>query len=263
MKYKTIIFEIKDNIAFIKLNRPDHYNSLNELMARELLDISYECDSNKSIRCVILTGQGEKAFCSGGDLKSFYEQEENVSRHLKEVTHFLHGAITRFSRMDAPLIVAVNGVAAGAGLSFVGFADLAVCSDKASFVSAYSKAGLTPDGSSSYFLPRIIGSRRYLELVLTNKTLSSKEALEWGLINKIFEHEILYKETFKIAKELSEGPTLAFGRTKELVHNSFTSSLEGQMELETIMISKSADTEDGKEGIRSFVKKEKPTFLGK
>ena len=130
-------------------------------------------------------------------------------------------------------------------------------------MSAYSKAGLTPDGSSSYFLPRIIGSRRYLELVLTNKILSSKEALEWGLINKIFEHEILYKETFKIAKELSEGPTLAFGRTKELVHNSFTSSLEGQMELETIMISKSADTEDGKEGIRSFVKKEKPTFLGK
>ena len=97
--------------------------------------------------------------------------------------------------MDAPLIVAVNGVAAGAGLSFVGFADLAVCSDKASFVSAYSKAGLTPVGASSYFLPRIIGSRRYLELVMTNKILSSEEALKWGLINRIFEHKFLYEKT--------------------------------------------------------------------
>ena len=204
MEYKTIIFEIRDNIAFIKLNRPDHYNSLNELMAKELLEISYECDTNKSVRCVILTGQGEKAFCSGGDLKSFHEQGDNVSRHLKEVTHFLHGAITRFSRMNAPLIVSVNGVAAGAGLSFVGFADIAVCSEKASFVSAYSKAGLTPDGSSSYFLPRIIGSRRYLELVMTNKILSSEEALQWGLINRIFEHKFLYEKTLEIAVSLKQ-----------------------------------------------------------
>ena len=263
MEYKTIIFEIRDNIAFIKLNRPDHYNSLNELMAKELLEISYECDTNKSVRCVILTGQGEKAFCSGGDLKSFHEQGDNVSRHLKEVTHFLHGAIRRFSRMNAPLIVSVNGVAAGAGLSFVGFADIAVCSEKASFVSAYSKAGLTPDGSSSYFLPRIIGSRRYLELVMTNKILSSEEALQWGLINRIFEHKFLYEKTLEIAVSLSKGPTLAFGRTKQLVHNTFDSTLEGQMELETEMISKSSDTYDGKEGIKAFVNKEKPNFFGK
>ena len=262
MKYKTIIFEIKDSIALIKLNRPDNYNSLNELMARELLEISHECDTNNSIRCTILTGSGEKAFCSGGDLKSFYEQGTNIARHLKEVTHLLHGAITRFSRMNAPLIVSINGVAAGAGLSFVGFADLAVCSEKASFVSAYSKAGLTPDGSSSYFLPKIIGSRRYLELVMTNKVLSAQEALEWGLINSIFEHNVLHTKTLEIALTLAEGPTLAFGRTKELVHSSFHSSLEGQMELETEMISKSSDTSDGKEGIKSFVTKEKPNFVG-
>ena len=263
MKYKTIIFEIKDSIAFIKLNRPNHYNSLNELMARELLEIAYECDTNKSVRCAILTGSGDKVFCSGGDLKSFHEQGTNISRHLKEVTHLLHGAITRFSRMNAPLIVSVNGVAAGAGLSFVGFADLAFCSEKANFVSAYSKAGLTPDGSSSYFLPRIIGSRRYLELVMTNKVLSAQEAFEWGLINSIFEHNFLHKKSLEIALTLSEGPTLAFGRTKELVHKTYDSSLEGQMELETIMISKSSETLDGKEGIKSFVNKEKPNFLGK
>ncbi len=262
MRYKTIIFELRDNIALIKLNRPNNYNSLNETMAKELLEISYETDSNKSIRSVILTGEGDKVFCSGGDLKSFYEQGQNISRHLKEVTHFLHGAITRFSRMDAPLIVSVNGVAAGAGLSFVGFADLAVCSEKASFVSAYSKAGLTPDGSSSYFLPRIIGSRRYLELVMTNRILYPDEAIEWGLINRKFDHKILENKTYEIAHLLAEGPTLAYGMTKQLLHNTFESNLEGQMELETSMISQSSGTNDGLQGIKSFVNKTTPKFAG-
>ena len=153
-KFETINFEIIENIAIIRLNRPNSYNSLNAKMAKELLEISYECDTNKKIRAIILTGEGERAFCAGGDLKSFHETG-NVGKHLKIVTHDLHGAITRFSRMNSPLIVAVNGVAAGAGLSFVGFADLAIAKSSATFVSAYTKAGLTPDGSSSYYLPRI------------------------------------------------------------------------------------------------------------
>ena len=182
LKFETINFEIIENIAIIRLNRPNSYNSLNAKMAKELLEISYECDTNKKIRAIILTGEGDKAFCAGGDLKSFHETG-NVAKHLKMVTHDLHGAITKFSRMNSPLIVAVNGVAAGAGLSFVGFADLAVAKFSATFVSAYTKAGLTPDGSSSYYLPRIIGIRKYLELVMTNKVLSSEEALSWGLLN--------------------------------------------------------------------------------
>ena len=150
-KFKTINFEIIENIAIIRLNRPNSYNSLNAKMAKELLEISYECDTNKKIRAIILTGEGDKAFCAGGDLKSFHETG-NVAKHLKMVTHDLHGAITKFSRMNSPLIVAVNGVAAGAGLSFVGFADLAIATSSATFVSAYTKAGLTPDGSSSCLL---------------------------------------------------------------------------------------------------------------
>ena len=125
LKLETINFEIIENIAIIRLNRPNSYNSLNAKMAKELLEISYECDSNKKIRAIILTGEGDRAFCAGGDLKSFHETG-NVAKHLKMVTHDLHGAITKFSRMNSPLIVAVNGVAAGAGVSFVGFADLAI-----------------------------------------------------------------------------------------------------------------------------------------
>ena len=262
MKYNTIIFEKKNNVAFIKLNRPNDYNSLNAEMASELLDISFKCDSDKSIRSVVLTGEGTKVFCSGGDLKSFYKEGDNLAKHLKEVTHLLHGAITRLSRMDAPLITSVNGVAAGAGLSFVGLSDLVFSSNNASFVSAYSSAGLTPDGSSSYFLPRIIGSRRYLELVMTNRVLSANEALSWGLVNQIFDQKVLWEKTIEVAESLAKGPTLSFGRIKKLVHNSFTSSLEGQMELETQMISKSSETFDAKEGIRSFLEKEEPNFRG-
>ena len=262
LKFETINFEIIENIAIICLNRPNSYNSLNAKMAKELLEISYECDANKKIRAIILTGEGDKAFCAGGDLKSFHETG-NVAKHLKMVTHDLHGAITKFSRMNSPLIVAVNGVAAGAGLSFVGFADLAIAKSSATFVSAYTKAGLTPDGSSSYYLPRIIGIRKYLELVMTNKVLSSEEALSWGLLNYIYDDKNFWNETLKLADNLSKGPTLAYGKTKRLIHNSLNSTLETQMELETKMISESAETNDGQIGIKAFIDKEKPKFEGK
>lgn len=262
LKFETINFENIENIAIIRLNRPNSYNSLNAKMAKELLEISYECDTNKHIRAIILTGEGDKAFCAGGDLKSFHETG-NVAKHLKMVTHDLHGAITKFSRMTSPLIVAVNGVAAGAGLSFVGFADLAIAKSSATFVSAYTKAGLTPDGSSSYYLPRIIGIRKYLELVMTNKVLSSEDALSWGLLNYVYDDKNFWDETIKLAGALSKGPTLAYGKTKRLIHNSLNSTLETQMELETKMISESAETNDGQTGIEAFLNKEKPKFQGK
>ena len=262
LKFETINFEIIENIAIIRLNRPNSYNSLNAKMAKELLEISYECDTNKKIRAIILTGEGDKAFCAGGDLKSFHETG-NVAKHLKMVTHDLHGAITKFSRMNSPLIVAVNGVAAGAGLSFVGFADLAIAKSSATFVSAYTKAGLTPDGSSSYYLPRIIGIRKYLELVMTNKVLSSEEALTWGPLNYIYDDKNFWNETLKLADNLSKCPTLAYGKTKRLIHNSLNSTLETQMELETKMIAESAETNDGQVGIKAFLSKEKPKFEGK
>ena len=204
MELKTINFKIENNIAFIELNRPKQYNSLNQAMAEDLFKVSLECDDNPKIRSVVLSGAGEDAFCAGGDVNAFYKYGEKTSSHLKEVTTILHGAISRLSRMNAPLIVAVNGVAAGAGFSFVGFADLVIASSNASFVSAYSKAGLTPDGSSTYFLPRIIGSRRYTELVLTNKILTADEACDWGLVNKVVDFNDLQNEAFKLAKSLAE-----------------------------------------------------------
>ncbi len=262
MDLETINFKIENEIAYIELNRPKQYNSLNQTMADDLFKVSLECDDNPKIRSVLMTGSGEDAFCAGGDVNSFYKFGNKTSSHLKEVTTTLHGAISRLSRMNAPLIVAVNGVAAGAGFSFVGFADIAIASTNATFVSAYSKIGLTPDGSSTYFLPRIIGTRRYTELILTNRVLSANEALDWGLINKVVDFKDLKDEANNLAKKLASGPTLAFGKLKNLVNNSFLDSLEGQMEYEARMISDSAKTKDGMNGIDAFVNKKQVTFRG-
>ena len=262
MDLETINFKIENEIAYIELNRPKQYNSLNQTMADDLFKVSLECDDNPKIRSVLMTGSGEDAFCAGGDVNSFYKFGNKTSSHLKEVTTTLHGAISRLSRMNAPLIVAVNGVAAGAGFSFVGFADIAIASTNATFVSAYSKIGLTPDGSSTYFLPRIIGTRRYTELILTNRVLSANEALDWGLINKVVDIKDLKDEANNLAKKLASGPTLAFGKLKNLVNNSFLDSLEGQMEYEARMISDSAKTKDGINGIDAFVNKKEVSFEG-
>ena len=262
MDLETINFKIENEIAYIELNRPKQYNSLNQTMADDLFKVSLECDDNPKIRSVLMTGSGEDAFCAGGDVHSFHKYGNKTSSHLKEVTTTLHGAISRLSRMNAPLIVAVNGVAAGAGFSFVGFADIAIASTNATFVSAYSKIGLTPDGSSTYFLPRIIGTRRYTELILTNRVLSANEALDWGLINKVVDFKVLKDEANNLAKKLASGPTLAFGKLKNLVNNSFLDSLEGQMEYEARMISDSAKTKDGMNGIDAFVNKKQVSFRG-
>ena len=262
MSNSVIEYKVLDGVANICLSRPKQYNSLNQTMAEDLFKVSLECDDNPKIRSVLMTGSGEDAFCAGGDVHSFHKYGNKTSSHLKEVTTTLHGAISRISRMNAPLIVAVNGVAAGAGFSFVGFADIAIASTNATFVSAYSKIGLTPDGSSTYFLPRIIGTRRYTELILTNRVLSANEALDWGLINKVVDLKDLKDEANNLAKKLASGPSLAFGKLKNLVNNSFLDSLEGQMEYESRMIAESAKTKDGINGIEAFVNKKSVIFKG-
>ena len=262
MAYETLLFDVHEKVATITLNRPDHLNALNLKMAEELLEVAIQCDERHDIRAVLITGAGDRAFCAGGDLHSFHAHTPDIAAHLKHVTLLLHGAISRFTRMDAPLIAAINGVAAGAGISFVGFPDLAIASEQARFVSAYTASGLTPDGSSTYFLPRIIGQRRYLELAMTNRKLTADEAADWGLVNYVVPHNQLIDEANRLAANLAVGPTRAYGRLKDMMHQSFDASLEGQMELEARMLADSTKTKDGQTGIEAFVNKTKPVFSG-
>ena len=262
MKLETLDFSISNNIATITLNRPENANALNPIMAKELSNMAIECDENKDIRAVIIEGSG-KMFCAGGDLKAFSDAGDSAPALIKQMAGDLHIAISRFSRMDAPTIAAINGTAAGAGFSIAISADVVISTKSAKFVMAYTNAGLSPDGSSTYFLPRRIGDRRARELMLTNRVLSAEEALEWGLINKIVDQENLSATTRELAEKFASGPTLAYGKVKNLLNASFDNGLETQMELETRGISDMARSSDGREGIQAFLNKRKPNFKGK
>ena len=224
MKLETLDFSISNNIATITLNRPENANALNPIMAKELSNMAIECDENKDIRAVIIEGSG-KMFCAGGDLKAFSDADDSAPALIKQMAGDLHIAISRFSRMDAPTIAAINGTAAGAGFSIAISADVVISTKSAKFVMAYTNAGLSPDGSSTYFLPRRIGDRRARELMLTNRVLSAEEALDWGLINKIVDQKNLSTTTRELAEEFASGPTLAYGKVKNLLNASFDLSL--------------------------------------
>ena len=197
-----------------------------------------------------------------GDLRSFAGSGDAVPGLLKEITTYLHAAVSRFARMNAPVITAINGTAAGAGFSLACAGDLAIAADSARFTMAYTAIALTPDGSSTYYLPRLIGTRRTLELMMTNRSLSAAEALEWGIVNRVVAPEALAEEATKLAQRLAAGPTLAFGRVKDLVLQS-TDSLETQKEKETRAIADSSRTADARGAIAAFLEKRKPTFSGR
>lgn len=260
MSHQTLELRRDGPVARITLDRPPA-NALDLTMARELAEVALACDEDPGVRAVILTGRG-KAFCAGGDLASFGAAAERVPTLLKEVTAGLHVAIARFARMRAPVIAAVNGVAAGAGFSLVAACDLAVAAASARFTMAYTRAGLVPDGSSTFFLPRLVGIRRAQELMITNRMLGSAEALDWGILTRVVPDAELETAVDGLAREVAEGPTGAFGAVKRLLLLSGGNGLETQMEAETREIADAARRADGREGIGAFLAKRPPRFDG-
>jgi 2-(1,2-epoxy-1,2-dihydrophenyl)acetyl-CoA isomerase len=262
MAYQSLIVERAAQVATITLNRPDAFNALDLQLGRELFHAALEVDEDPDVRCVVVTGAG-KAFCAGGDVKGFANNLPRIGLLIKELTTYLHGAVSRLCRSDKPVIMAVNGVAAGGGLSFALSGDLVVAAESARFTLAYSKIAATPDGSSSYFLPRLVGLRRAMELYFTNRVLSAREALEWGLVTRVVPDAELKPSVEGLARELSLGPTRAFGAAKRLFHQSTWESLETQMELEAQAIAASGHTQDFAAGVTAFANKQTPTFWGR
>jgi len=262
MAYQHLLLERRDHVATITLNRPDAYNALDLGLGRELFHAALEVDEDPGVRCVVITGAG-KAFCAGGDVKDFVDNLPRIGILIKELTTYLHGAVSRLTRSVKPVIMAVNGVAAGGGFSLALSGDVVVAAESARFTMAYAKIAATPDGSSSYFLPRLVGLRRALDLYLTNRVLSAREALEWGLVTRVVPDAELRSAVDALAHELAAGPTLAIGGAKRLFHQSTWESLETQMELEAQAIAASGHTEDFRAGVTAFANKQPPTFHGR
>jgi 2-(1,2-epoxy-1,2-dihydrophenyl)acetyl-CoA isomerase len=256
-EYQTIMFEQDGAIARITLDRPDAANGMNDTMTRELADAARCCDTDAT-KVVVLTGSG-RFFCVGGDLKSFATAPSR-GRFIKGVADDLHRAISTFARMDAVLITAVNGVAAGAGFSLAVTGDLVLAAESASFTMAYTRAGLSPDGSSSYYLPRLIGITKTKELMLTNRTLSAQDASQWGLVCDVVPDAELADKTDQLASQMAATARKSNGGVKALMLATFSNGLEEQMELEGRLIAELAESAVGREGIDAFLAKRKPDF---
>jgi 2-(1,2-epoxy-1,2-dihydrophenyl)acetyl-CoA isomerase len=256
-EYQTIKFEPSGPITRITLNRPDAANGMNDTMTRELADAAKRCDADGT-KVVVITGSG-RFFCAGGDLKSFAAAPSR-GLFIKGVADDLHRAISTFARMDAVSIIAVNGVAAGAGFSLAVTGDLVLAAESASFTMAYTRAGLSPDGSSSYFLPRLIGITKTKELMLTNRMLSAQEASQWGLVTEVVPDAELAARTDKLAEQMASTASGSNGGVKALLLSTFSSGLEEQMELEGRMIADRAESADGREGVDAFLAKRKAEF---
>ena len=261
MDYSTIEFEINDHVASITLNRPEKYNALNPDMAKELMHAAIHCEENKEIRAVLLKGNG-KTFSVGGDLNEFASQAENLPSFVKENIIYLHTTIIHMTRMDPPWVAAVHGNVAGAGMSLMCAADITLAAESATFSLAYTAIGLSPSGSSTHFLPRILGIKRAMELALTNRRVSAAEALEWGLVTRVVPDDALLELSNDAAIRLAKSPTKALGAAKQLLYQSVSQSLESQMENEAQAFTTMVRTNDFREGLTAFFEKREAIFRG-
>lgn len=262
-KYNTLEFEEKDRVAWIRMNRPAELNAMNLDMARELVKAAVHCSTEERIRAVVLTGTG-RFFCAGGDVKEMNRHLQESGRadlFLRELAMNLHAFTAELMRMPKPLVAAVNGTAAGAGLSMCLASDMSVAVEGARMVMAYTNIGLVPDGGSTYLLSRLVGYKKAMEIVYLNEPIRSEEALGLGIVNRVFPAESFDQEVFSLASKLAEGTTRTFGRAKSLVRLGLTESFESQMENERQGIAASALDNEFREGVTAFVEKRRPDFF--
>ena len=256
-----VLLDISAGVARLTLNRPDAGNAVSLALAQGLHDAVLRCAGDRTVRSVLVSGAGPR-FCVGGDLAEFADKGDDLAAHLREVTSYLHMALSGLARLDAPVVAAVQGSAAGAGMSLACACDLVVAGESAKFVMAYTRIGLSPDGSGTWFVPRLVGWRRAAELMLTNRALDSSEASRWGIVTSVVPDDEVGAAAEALATELASGPTRAFGSVKRLLALSATESLETQMQHETEEIAANAAGHDGREGMRAFLEKRPPNFTG-
>jgi 2-(1,2-epoxy-1,2-dihydrophenyl)acetyl-CoA isomerase len=259
MSYETILFDVKDGVASLTLNRPDVFNAFNEQLSADVNDALKKTAKDKSIRVLVISGAG-KAFCSGQDLKAIAGSK---NRSLSDSLYKRYNPMIRAIRnLPIPVICKLNGVAAGAGCSLALSCDMIIASENASLIEVFVNVGLVLDSGSSYFLPRLLGSARAFELATLGSKVSAQQAADWGMINKVVKAEELDDEVEKLALHYAAAPTKAIALMKKMLQKSYTSDLDTMLEYEAYCQEIAGRSDDYKEGVSAFNEKRKPAFKG-
>ncbi|MCB0707539.1 MAG: 2-(1,2-epoxy-1,2-dihydrophenyl)acetyl-CoA isomerase [Saprospiraceae bacterium] len=257
---ELILFEKKEQVGYITLNRPKVYNSFNRPMALKLQEVLDQCAADPEIRAIYLTGAG-KAFSAGQDLQEVIAEDGPALTTI--LNEHYNPIVLRIRALEKPVICAVNGVAAGAGANIALACDITFAAESASFIQAFSKIGLIPDSGGTYTLPRLIGWQKATALMMLGEKVSASDAAQMGMIYRACADEELHDVAFKTAQLLSTMPTIGLGLTKRALNASFTNSLEDQLKLEDELQTKAGLTADYAEGVNAFLEKRKPQFTGK
>ena len=254
----SILFELKDSVAYITRNRPDKLNSFNREMSLKLQSVLDEC-KNESCRAVLITGTG-KAFSAGQDLAEVTDPNGPDTNQI--LAEHYNPIVKRIRELEKPVIAAVNGVAAGAGANMALSCDIVLAARSASFIQAFSKIGLIPDTGGTFFLPRLIGWQKASAIMMLGEKISSDDAERMGMIYKVFPDDQFVENCNLLAAYLSKMPTKGLAYTKALLNRSFQNDLQTQLDQENIFQQKAAATQDYKEGVNAFMEKRQPLFKG-
>lgn len=264
MTYKCLLYDVQDQIATLTLNRPERLNALGDTLREDLYDAITKAAADPTVRVLVITGAG-RGFCSGGDVKAMSERDQaGEAPPTGERWAPLRDRIILAMRdCPKPVIAAVNGAAAGAGMNLALACDMRIASTAAKFSQAFVRRGLHPDWGGTWFLPRIVGTAKACELIFTGDTIDAAEALRLGLVNAVVAPEALMAEARKLARKIADGPPVAIQFAKRAIHHNQDVGLRAGLEFETFAQGISRDTEDAKEGVRAFVEKRAPVFRGR
>jgi 2-(1,2-epoxy-1,2-dihydrophenyl)acetyl-CoA isomerase len=262
----SVLYHRHDSIVTLTLNRPETLNAMNEAMMGEMERILMELEADAAVRAVILTGTG-RAFSSGGDQKRDRSGEGQQSFFEGDLggvlIERLNRCILTMQRLQKPIVGSINGVAAGAGLNIALATDLRIAADTARFGEVFARVGLVPDGGGTYFLPRLVGTAKAMEMILLADVIDAHEALRIGLVNRVVPTEQLEHETLKLAERLAQGPTVAYGLAKTGLYQGLGMSLEDVLNMEARNQAIAARTPDRAEGVAAFREKRPPRFTGR
>ena len=258
--YQTLLYELSDGVCTITLNRADVYNAFNEQMKKELNDALEEAEKASAARCLVIRGAGDKAFCSGQDLK----EHSGSKRSLKDSLEKSYNPMIRKIRtMEKPVIGMINGVAAGAGCSLALSCDMRIMSSTAKLIEVFIRIGLVPDSGSHWFLTRLVGMAKAFEYATTGRDITAEEAERVGLVNKVVPSEKLEEETMALARKFAQAPTKAIGLIKRTLNKSLSSDLDTILDYEAYIQDIASQTQDHQEVIKAFLEKRQANFQGK